>query len=196
MAHKPDTALILKTIEFAAARHRTQFRKGADKTPYINHPVQVANLLANEGGEYDPELLTASILHDVIEDTVDTTEEKEELIRLMRKEFGEEVLSVTLEVTDDKMVEKSERKRLQIVNAPNISINAKKLRLADKIMNIHDMIYNPPVDWSLQRISDYFDWCEKVVAGLGSVNKKLEIMFSEVLKEGRLRYGFRSETSE
>ncbi len=196
MAHRPDTALILKAIEFAAVRHRTQFRKGADKTPYINHPVQVANLLAGEGGEYDPVLLMASILHDVIEDTVDTAAEKDDLIRLIRKEFGEEVLSVTLEVTDDKMVEKNERKKQQIVNAPNISLNAKKLRLADKIMNIHDMIYNPPVDWSLQRISDYFDWCEKVVTGLGSVNNKLEIMFSKVLKEGRIRYGFRNYTAE
>jgi guanosine-3',5'-bis(diphosphate) 3'-pyrophosphohydrolase len=64
-----DVGIILRALEFAAGRHRIQFRKGEDKTPYINHPIQVANLLANEGGENDPVLLIAAILHDVIEDT-------------------------------------------------------------------------------------------------------------------------------
>ena len=178
----------MRALEFAAGRHRTQKRKGEDQSPYINHPIQVASLLANEGGERDPVLLTAAILHDVIEDTVDTQEEKEELIKQISELFGEQVLSLTLEVTDDKSLDKQERKRLQIENAPHKSDNAKKLKIADKIMNIQDITNNPPTWWSVQRIIEYFDWAEKVVAGLRGVNKRLEDMFDECLKNGRAKY--------
>lgn len=87
-----DIGLILKALEFAAERHRTQKRKGEDQSPYINHPIQVANLLANEGGEKDPVLIMAAMLHDVVEDTVDTLEEKQGLINQISELFGEQVL--------------------------------------------------------------------------------------------------------
>jgi len=180
--------MILKALEFAAVRHRTQKRKGADQSPYINHPIQVASLLANEGGEKDPVLLIAAILHDVVEDTVDTIEEKQELISQISEIFGQQVLSLTLEVSDDKSLEKHERKRLQVEQAPHKSDNAKRLKIADKIMNVRDITNNPPTWWSLQRILDYFDWAEKVVAGLRGVNKRLEEMFDETLKIGRAKY--------
>jgi (p)ppGpp synthase/HD superfamily hydrolase len=51
-----DAPLILKALEFAAGRHRAQLRKGLDRTPYINHPIQVASLLSNYAGETDPVL--------------------------------------------------------------------------------------------------------------------------------------------
>jgi len=183
-----DVGMILRALEFAASRHRTQFRKGEDKSPYINHPIQVASLLANEGGEKDPVLLIAAILHDVIEDTVDTPEEKKELVNQISELFGEQVLDLTLEVTDDKSLEKQERKRLQVEQAPHKSENAKKLKIADKIMNIRDITNHPPIWWSVQRINEYFNWAEKVVAGLRGVNKRLDDMFDECLKIGRAEY--------
>jgi GTP diphosphokinase / guanosine-3',5'-bis(diphosphate) 3'-diphosphatase len=189
MALKTDSAILLRALEFAADRHRTQFRKGHDKTPYINHPIQVASLLANQGGEDDPELLVSAILHDVIEDTVDSVQEKNDLIEIIRKEFGENILAVTLEVTDDKTIDKKERKRLQVETAPFISLNAKKLKIADKIMNVRDITNNPPSDWSVERISDYFNWAEQVVVRLGEVNNKLEKIFEDTLRRGRLKYG-------
>ena len=197
MANNSDKALILKALEFAAERHRTQFRKGLDRTPFINHPVQVASLLANDAGETDTDLLAAAILHDVIEDTVSSVAEKNELVQTMHEIFGTSITSIALEVTDDKTIEKKDRKRLQVENAPFVSLRAKKLRIADKIMNIRDITANPPEDWTLQRIADYFDWAEKVVAGLRGVNLKLEMMFDESLARGRMKYGFmRSEDSE
>jgi guanosine-3',5'-bis(diphosphate) 3'-pyrophosphohydrolase len=185
-----DTAIILKALEFASARHRTQLRKGNDRTPYINHPIQVADLLINYAGEADPDLLVAAILHDVVEDTVETDEERNELINTILGMFGQNILSMTLEVTDDKTLGKQERKRLQVVNAPNLSDGAKKLKLADKILNVRDITYNPPADWTLTRISDYFDWCEDVVSGVRGVNRKLEDLFDETLAGARAKYGF------
>jgi guanosine-3',5'-bis(diphosphate) 3'-pyrophosphohydrolase len=183
-----DAGLILKASEFAAFRHKTQFRKGADKSPYINHPIQVAELLANFAEENDPALLAAAILHDVIEDTVETEEERAELIKEISELFGENVLSVVLEVTDDKSLEKPERKRLQIEHAPHLSDNAKKLKISDKIMNVRDITNHPPTWWTQERILEYFDWSEKVVAGLRGVNRKMEDLFDKVLEIGRKKY--------
>ena len=95
---------------------------------------------------------------------------------------------MVMEVTNDKSLEKQERKRLQIEQAPYKSDNAKKLKIADKIMNNRDITNNPPTWWSLQRIIDYFDWAEKVVAGLRGANKMLKDMFYESLKAGRKKY--------
>lgn len=189
-----DVPLIIKALEFAAHRHRNQIRKGTGKTPYINHPIQVASLLVNKAGEKDPVLISSAFLHDVIEDTVSTEEEKMELINSIRVTFGEEVLAVTMEVTDDKSLDIKERKRMQIEHAPLMSERARKLKIADKIMNLRDLSSNPPEDWSFQRILEYHDWAEAVVAGLRGVNIKLESLFDETLKAGRLKYERRART--
>jgi len=183
-----DIGIILKALDFAAKRHRNQFRKGAEKIPYINHPIQVANLLVNEGGENDTVLICAAILHDVIEDTVENVEERQELIDEISEIFGKEILSVTLEVTDDKTLEKKVRKQLQIEEANHKSVNAKKLKIADKIMNVIDITNNPPSDWPMERLTDYLDWSEKVVAGLRGVNLRLEDLFDKCLAKGREKY--------
>lgn len=60
--------LILKACEFAADKHRNQRRKDHARTPYINHPLAVARVLADEGGVKDAEILAAAILHDTLED--------------------------------------------------------------------------------------------------------------------------------
>lgn len=183
-----DIGLILRALEFAALRHSHQFRKGEDKQPYINHPIQVANLLANEAGERDPVLLAGAILHDVIEDTVETDDAKEKLIEEIRDLFGDEVLDLTLEVTDDKNLRKPERKRLQVENASHKSDKAKKLKIADKILNVLDITNSPPVGWHYDRIIAYFNWAEQVVAGLKGVNRKLDDMFDETLAKAREKY--------
>lgn len=183
-----DLGLILRALEFAAERHRKQFRKGEDRAPFINHPIQVANLLVNEAHENDPVLLAGAILHDVIEDTVESLEEKQQLIGEISQIFGDDVLSLTLEVTDDKSLRKVDRKRLQVENAPYKSDNAKKLKIADKILNIRDITSDPPVGWNLERIIEYFDWAEKVVDGLRGVNNELDRMFDDSLNEARQKY--------
>jgi guanosine-3',5'-bis(diphosphate) 3'-pyrophosphohydrolase len=158
-----DIEIIFKSLEYAADRHRNQFRKGEEKTPYINHPIQVANLLVNEAGEKDAVLISAAILHDVVEDTVSSVEERDDLTNHISVIFGEKVLSLILEVTDDKTLEKKLRKQIQIEEAPYKSERAKKLKIADKIMNVRDIISNPPAGWPLERIVDYLNWSETVV---------------------------------
>jgi guanosine-3',5'-bis(diphosphate) 3'-pyrophosphohydrolase len=173
-----STELLLIAIHFSAFRHRDQRRKDQPRSPYINHPLEVARILWEVGSVRDKATLVAAILHDTIEDTETMPDEICEL-------FGEEVLRLVLEVTDDKSLPKQRRKNLQIEHAPHISTKAKLIKLADKISNLHDLIYSPPRRWSFARKQKYLLWTEKVVAGLRGTNAALEQRYDELLKEGK-----------
>jgi guanosine-3',5'-bis(diphosphate) 3'-pyrophosphohydrolase len=163
-------AIVLAASAFAAHKHRDQRRKGADASPYINHPIAVANVLANEAGITDPTILAAALLHDTIEDTATTPQELE-------AEFGARIAAVVAEVTDDKSLPKQERKRLQIEHAATLSEQAKLVKLADKICNVRDMSRSPPVNWSLERKAEYFTWAKQVVDAMRGVSPDLERLF-------------------
>ena len=134
---KRDSArALVDAIAFAADKHRRQRRKDAEASPYINHPIALARVLSVEAGLTDPVLLAAAVLHDTLEDTETSFEE-------LRERFGKTVASVVLEVSDDKTLDKAERKRLQIEHAAGISRRAKLVKLADKICNVRDVASNP-----------------------------------------------------
>lgn len=163
---------LLAAIAFAADKHRNQRRKDAVASPYINHPIDLANLLANEAGIEEELLLVAAILHDTIEDTETTEQELERL-------FGKEVMHIVMEVTDDQSLPKAERKRLQVAHAETISDRAKLVKLADKTCNLRDISARRPVKWSLARKRKYQAWAKEVVDQLRGVNPKLERLFDE-----------------
>lgn len=166
--------VLVKAVAFAADKHRTQRRKDADASPYINHPIALANVLANEGGITDVVVLSAAVLHDTIEDTNTTAEELTAI-------FGSKITATVLDVTDDKALDKHVRKQRQIEHAPHISKEAKLVKLADKICNLRDILASPPADWSPERKQGYFDWTAKVVAGVRGVHPELEAVFDELL---------------
>jgi guanosine-3',5'-bis(diphosphate) 3'-pyrophosphohydrolase len=177
-----STGLLLRALHFAAEKHSDQRRKNAEASPYINHPIHVTEILWSIGAVRDASLLVASLLHDTLEDTDATPEQIE-------AQFGQEVLSIVLEVTDDKTLPKEERKQLQVEHAPHRSHKAKQLKLADKISNIGNIISSPPNDWSLERRREYLLWSERVVAGLRGVNEKLERHYDELLENGKQSLG-------
>lgn len=166
---------ILAAIAFAADKHRNQRRKDAAASPYINHPIALANVLANEAGIDDERVLIAAILHDTVEDTETTLQE---LVR----HFGQEIADIVLEVTDDKALPKAARKQQQIDHAPTISRRAKLVKLADKICNLRDIASSPPTGWSLRRKQDYFDWAKAVIDALRGVHPSLEYLFDAAYK--------------
>jgi len=159
-----------------------QRRKDKDASPYINHPIAVAHLLADTGGVTDLVTLMAAVLHDTIEDTKTTAEELE-------ARFGRTVRKVVEELTDDKSLDKAVRKLQQIDHAPKLSREAKAIKLGDKVANVQDVTDAPPADWDLARRIDYLDWTEKVVAGCRETNAPLEKLYGEVLKRGRAKFG-------
>jgi guanosine-3',5'-bis(diphosphate) 3'-pyrophosphohydrolase len=179
---KLNPAQLLKAIAFAADKHRGQRRKDADASPYINHPIAVATVLAAEGDVSDEVTLIAAALHDTVEDTQTTFEELE-------KHFGSEVAGLVRELTDDKSLEKAERKLLQIEHARKSSGRAKQIKISDKLCNVRDITDTPPVDWSLQRRRNYLTWSEQVVAGCRGVNANLDQAFDQAVNRAKRKLG-------
>lgn len=165
---------ILGAAKFAAAKHATQKRKGAAAEPYVNHVIEVAQLVASSSEVLDTNLVIASLLHDTIEDTNTTAEELEQ-------EFGPDVATLVIEMTDDKSLPKEDRKALQVKNAPHKSARAQVIKLADKISNLRSLLASPPATWNAQRIREYFAWAHQVVNALSVPNPILKAEFDRTL---------------
>jgi len=169
--------LVLKATQFAALKHCDQRRKDG-KTPYIIHPISVAMILSEIGSIEDPEILSAALLHDTLEDTDTSAHE-------LDKNFGSRVRIIVEELTDNDMLTFSQSKQMQIDNAPYLSKNATLVRIADKISNVSDVIENPPPEWNQKRCNKYVDWAEAVMNNCQKVNQDLENHFFELITEYR-----------
>lgn len=169
----PIIGNFIRAVAFAAHKHRDQRRKDPAASPYINHPIALADVLANDGGIDDEEVLCAAVLHDTVEDTETTIEELAEL-------FGSRIAAIVDEVTDDKRLAKQERKQRQVEHAPHISTQAKLVKLADKICNVRDILHSPPEGWTVSRQQRYLHWAAEVIAGVRGVHPRLEAMFDEL----------------
>jgi len=170
--------LLLRAAEFSAKKHRDQRRKDHEASPYINHPISVARILSEVGGVNDPETLAAALLHGTVEDTDTSPEELE-------AEFGGNVRQLVEQVTDDKDLDKDERKRRQINHASELSREAVLIKLGDKISNVRDIEGSPPSHWTLERRMEYLDWAEAVIGNCPRTNEALEQCFRETLDQAR-----------
>jgi len=166
---------IIRAVNFAAIKHKNQRRKDVDKTPYINHPIEVANLLINAGVKEENSII-AALLHDTIEDTETTKEEITEY-------FGIHVCNLVLEVTDDNSLSKVERKRLQVYNAHKKSNGARLIKLADKYSNCSSLSKNPPANWSPEVVKGYIYWSFAVVSQFYGLNRYFDDIFLELFKK-------------
>jgi guanosine-3',5'-bis(diphosphate) 3'-pyrophosphohydrolase len=120
----------------------------------------------------DTTVTIAALLHDAIEDQGVTAE-------MIANEFGKDVADIVLQVTDDKTLPKSERKRKQVENAPGKCREAKLIKLADKTSNLRAVANSPALDWSVDRRLEYVEWARSVVAGLRGTSLWLEEQFDE-----------------
>ena len=169
------TGLILRALRFAAWKHRDQRRKGPKQLPYINHPIDLADLLWFEGRVRDPVVIAAAILHDTIEDTETSADE-------LRGTFGAAVADVVDEVTDVAWLRSRARKKLQVARAARSSRRARLVKLADKICNLRDLKASPPRNWSIERQREYFNWAKSVVDEIRGTNARLERKFDDVYR--------------
>jgi guanosine-3',5'-bis(diphosphate) 3'-pyrophosphohydrolase len=176
-----NTQKLTKAFLFAAQKHAGQKRKGENQEPYVNHLIEVVDILARHTGGTDVDLLCAGALHDSMEDQGVT---HAELVR----EFGKAVADIVQECTDDKSLEKAERKRLQIEHAPHKSTSARMLKMADKISNLNSILNSPPPDWSDTRKLEYFEWSKKVVDGCRGINAGLEAEYDRMYKTGMQKF--------
>jgi hypothetical protein len=165
---------LTKALAFAAEAHRNHRRKGASQEPYINHLIEVLDLVASvDGGDMD--VLIAALLHDVLEDT---PIDYDELIA----RFGERVAHIVQENSDDMTLPKPERRLARLASISKKSREARLVKFADIISNLRAIAVSPPAGWSNDRRLGYLHSCRNLVdAGRGS-NSEIEHVFDDTAK--------------
>jgi len=122
--------LIEKARALATVAHEGQVRK-VDKSPYIDHPRAVAQIVQDAGGSEIA--VAAAYVHDVLEDTAVTEEQ-------LRAELGDEVVHTVRALTEDKSLAWEERKQKYCDVVRNAPRDAQLVSLADKIHNARCVI--------------------------------------------------------
>ncbi|MDB9493746.1 bifunctional (p)ppGpp synthetase/guanosine-3',5'-bis(diphosphate) 3'-pyrophosphohydrolase [Spirulina major CS-329] len=134
-----DTALICHAFNFAYALHEGQYRKSGE--PYIAHPVAVAGLLRDLGG--DSAMIAAGFLHDVVEDT-DVTPD------IIEEQFGAEVRQLVEGVTKLSSFNFSSKTERQAENFRRMFLAMAKdirviiVKLADRLHNMRTLEHLKP----------------------------------------------------
>lgn len=170
-----DISLIEKAYKTAAEAHKDQVRKSGE--PYIIHPLCVAIILADL--ELDKETIAAGLLHDVVEDTIMTTEE-------MEKEFGPDVALLVDGVTKLENIplssgtETDARLEMQAENLRKMLLAMAKdirvilIKLADRLHNMRTLKYKSPE--SQKRIArETLDIYSPIAERLGISKIKIEL---------------------
>jgi len=174
---------LLNAVIFAAKKHQGQKRKGKKQDPYIFHPLNVAKIIMEMGHINDQDIVIAAVLHDTLEDTTATIKE-------LTKYFGQKVTDIVDEVTDDKSLDKDERKRLQVRHAPSLTYEARVVKLGDKLVNCRDILNSPPAGWSKRRMQEYIQWAFDVIAQIRGTNNYLEAAFDTLVIEAEKQLNF------
>ena len=134
-----DMDLVERAVEYARNKHKDQKRK--DGSPYIIHPLAVAEIVAEMGLDLDAVL--AALLHDCIEDTDASHEE-------IAKLFGETVAELVEGVTKLTRANFSSTEQAQMENlrkmfmAMSKDIRVVLIKIADRLHNMRTMQYQSP----------------------------------------------------
>jgi guanosine-3',5'-bis(diphosphate) 3'-pyrophosphohydrolase len=159
---KADMQQIEKALAFAADKHAKQFRNNERKTPYIVHPMGVAEYVMRVGHVYDVDIVVGALLHDVMDGTGATYEE-------IASHFGMTVVSYVQEMTPDFSLSDKEQQKRQIIEASKQSKGATVIKLADKLHNMHTLMKDPSKGWTQDRMDRHFQWVQAVVNHLPKV---------------------------
>jgi len=124
----PDKTL--EAIQFASREHHGQMRKDGE-TPYVSHPYRVMFLLRHVFKVEDPDVLTAGVLHDTIEDT---TVDYDAVV----KRFGPRVAGMVASLSKDSRLEEKIREESYLSHLEKASIDVKLCKLADTLDNLLD----------------------------------------------------------
>ena len=135
----PDNALVQRAFDFAADAHESiNHRRKYSDLPYIVHPVAVALRVEALGGT--PEMISAALLHDVVEDTPVSIEQ-------IYAEFGKVVGDLVAGLTDVSKPEDGNRKARKAMDAEHTRVqcaDCHTVKLADIEHNFHDIVANDP----------------------------------------------------
>ena len=169
-----DVRRLTRALAFAAEAHCNHRRKGASQEPYINHLIEVLDLVASvEGGDMD--VLIAALLHDVLEDTQTGHDD-------LVSSFGQRVARIVQEKSDDMTLPKSERQRARLAGIGQKSREARLVKFADIISNLRAIEVAPPAGWSNDRRLGYLNSCCNLVDAGRGASAEIERIFDDTAR--------------
>lgn len=180
-----EIATLTRALSFAAEAHANQRRKGAAQEPYINHLIEVLQLVVEATGGDDTDLLVAALLHDVIEDTPATYED-------VAAAFGTRVARIVTENSDDMSLPKPERRKRRIEGMPHKSREARIVKTADVISNVRAMAISAPAGWTDHQKLNYLEGCRALISAGHGADARLESLFAETADAAELSIRDRS----
>lgn len=181
-------ALVMQAALFAATKHRGQRRKGEPieddvfqdrkRTPYINHPLEVAARIASAEPNIEPEVVAAALLHDVSEDCRVQRE-------MLADEFGEDVAETVAWVSElpKSKYKYAERKAEMMARVPKFPRSARLVKVADMTTNLNDLLRNTPKEWGLEKQQGQFDRARAIFECIKGESAALDAAFEEVMKQ-------------
>ncbi|MCR5747412.1 MAG: bifunctional (p)ppGpp synthetase/guanosine-3',5'-bis(diphosphate) 3'-pyrophosphohydrolase [Lachnospiraceae bacterium] len=165
-----DISMIEKAYHLARDAHEGQMRKSGE--PYIIHPLCVGIILADL--EMDKETIAAGLLHDVVEDTIMTTEDLE-------KDFGQDVAELVDGVTKlSKLQYHGDKVEFQADNLRKMFLAMAKdirviiIKLADRLHNMRTLQYQPE-NKQLEIAKETIDIYSPIAQRLGISKIKVEL---------------------
>lgn len=168
-----DIAKVVRAAYFAGEKHSKQRRGDVEATPYINHPLELASILVDEGLVGDVDVICASLLHDTLEDTDTSVDE-------LVANFGPKIAGIVAEVSNDMSLDSQARKISELESISTLSKNAKLVKLVDKIANIRDVSTMPPVGWNLEKKEHYFDFALSIAERAKDASPRLYEIFVKI----------------
>ena len=171
-----DMALIDRAVDYANRKHKVQKRK--DGSPYIIHPLAVAQIVAEMG--LDCDAILGALLHDCIEDTDASHEDIEKI-------FGPTVAELVEGVTKLTRANFSSSEQAQMENlrkmfmAMSKDIRVVLIKIADRLHNMRTMQYQTP-EKQIQKCRETMDVYAPLAHRLGMQKIKWE------LEDTSLRY--------
>ena len=165
-----DISLIERAYKVANDAHKDQARKSGE--PYIIHPLCVAIILADL--EMDKETIAAGLLHDVVEDTIMTTDQ-------IRAEFGDDVALLVdgvtklgqLQYQGDKLDLQAENMRKMFL-AMAKDIRVIIIKLADRLHNMRTLKHMTP-EKQQEKARETMDIYAPIAQRLGIMKVKVEL---------------------
>lgn len=171
-----DAEKILDAAGFAAQKHTAEVRSNPKKTPYIIHPIEVADSVMKIGQVYNKDVVIAALFHDLMDGTPTSYEE-------ITKFYGSVVAQYVKEMTPQRNLSLKEQKKAQIMQAFRQTPNVAIIKLSDKLSNLGTLTAAPPSSWSRDRIDQYFQWAQSVVENLPESNVLLKKAVREVIAD-------------
>ncbi len=157
-----------EAVLYTMHKHAAQTRR--DGSPYIAHPLRVAESLRSIGGIDDMDVILAGLMHDLIEDTDCEW-------ATIANRFGDRVADLVAVLSGDMRLPKPQRRQEVVDRIRTASDQAKAVRLADRLDNLTDM-----KGFTESRRQEYIRDSHKILEACKGANSALEKALADTVQ--------------